>query len=96
MSLAVVAPQNMSQLKKYVEEAFGSIPNREVNPPEDEWAFRVPPYAEGKSLIPAAKSVVEIVPIQELRQVTITWPIVFSSKEEREDYNLNKVRIVDL
>lgn len=91
MALAIVAPQSIPQLKKFVSEAFGSIPNREVSPPEDTWAFRVPPYEEGKSLVPAAKTIMEIVPIQELRQVTITWPIVFSSKEEREAYRLNKV-----
>eukprot|EP00571_Detonula_confervacea_P005605 CAMPEP_0172320798 /NCGR_PEP_ID=MMETSP1058-20130122/41458_1 /TAXON_ID=83371 /ORGANISM="Detonula confervacea, Strain CCMP 353" /LENGTH=1146 /DNA_ID=CAMNT_0013036145 /DNA_START=112 /DNA_END=3552 /DNA_ORIENTATION=- len=89
MSLAVVAPQSISQLKKFVSEGFGSIPNREVNPPEDKWAFRVPPY--GKSgLVPAQKNVVEIVPIQELRQVSITWPIEFASKEDRNLFSLNK------
>jgi len=90
MSLAVVAPQSISQLKEFVLEAFGEIPNREVNPPEDNWAFLIPPYVEGKSLVPAYKHLVEIVPIQELRQVTITWPVVFKSKEERDDYRLNK------
>ncbi|KAL7541746.1 hypothetical protein ACHAXR_011187 [Thalassiosira sp. AJA248-18] len=89
MSLAIVAPQPIPQLQKYVSEAFGTIPNRDVNPPEDKWAFRISPY--GKSgLMPAQKTIAEIVPIQELRQVTITWPIVFSSKEEREAFRLNK------
>lgn len=92
MSLAIVAPQSIEQLKKYASNAFGSIPNRNVRPPEDEWAFQIPPYGSNKAgLVPAEKSIVEIVPIQELRQVTITWPIMFSSKEEREDFRLNKV-----
>ena len=90
MSLAVVAPQSLTQLKKYVSDAFGDIPNRESNPPEDKWAFNVQPYLKGKSKIPAEKTILEIVPIQDLRQVTITWPIIFSSKEERELYRLNK------
>jgi insulysin len=90
MSLAVVAPQNLSQLRKFASDAFGDIPNRESNPPEDKWAFKIQPYIAGKSKIPAEKTVVEIVPIQELRQVTITWPIIFSSKEERKLYRLNK------
>ena len=90
MSLAVVAPQSLPQLRKYVSDAFGDIPNRQIKPPEDKWAFNIQPYMAGKSKIPAEKSIVEIVPIQDLRQVTITWPIVFSSKEERELYRLNK------
>jgi insulysin len=90
MSLAVVAPQSLPQLRKYVSDAFGDIPNRESNPPEDKWAFKIQPYVAGKSKIPAEKTIVEIVPIQELRQVTITWPILFSSKEERNLFRLNK------
>jgi hypothetical protein len=90
MSLAVVAPQSLSQLSKFVKEAFCAIPNRNVNPPEDRWAYRVPPYGK-PGLIPSDRSVVEIVPIQELRQVTVTWPIIFKSKKEREAFRLNKV-----
>lgn len=90
MSLAVVAPQSLPKLKQFVSEAFGGIPNRNCNPPEDKWAFKIQPYIPGKSLIPSEKTILEIVPIQELRQVTITWPILFSSKEERELFRLNK------
>lgn len=90
MSLAVVAPQSLSQLKQYVSNAFGDVPNRQINAPEDKWAFNIQPYVTGKSKIPAEKTIVEIVPIQDLRQVTITWPIVFSSKEERDLFRLNK------
>jgi len=90
MSLAVIGPQSIPQLTKFVSEAFGAIPNRNVEPPEDKWAFRIPPYGKS-SLVPAEKSIVEIVPIQELRQVSITWPVVFSSKEERKAFRLNKV-----
>ncbi|KAL7487583.1 hypothetical protein ACHAW6_013153 [Cyclotella cf. meneghiniana] len=90
MCLAVVAPQSVSELKKYVAEGFGDIINKGARSPEDAWAFKVAPYAEGKSLVPAVKTIMEIVPVQELRQVTITWPVVFASKEEREEFRLNK------
>jgi insulysin len=90
MCLAIVAPQPINELKKYVVDGFGDIINKGVHPPEDAWAFKVPPYAEGKSLVPAVKTIMEIVPIQELRQVTVTWPVVFNSKEEREEFRLNK------
>ena len=89
MCLAVVAPQSVQQLTKYVTEAFGTIPNRNVVPPEESWAFRIPPYGK-PGLVMAKKSIVEIVPIQELRQVTVTWPILFQSKLEREAFRLNK------
>ena len=90
MSLVIVAPQSIPQLTKFVSEAFGTIPNRNVNPPEEKWAFSTPPYGK-PGLVPAEKSIVEIVPIQDLRQVTITWPIMFSSKEERQAFRFDKV-----
>ena len=90
MSLAIVAPQPINELKKYVVDGFGDIINKGVRPPEEAWAFKVPPYAEGKSLVPAVKTIMEIVPIQELRQVTVTWPVVFVSKEDRDEFRLNK------
>jgi len=93
MSLAVVAPQPLDTLEKFVVEGFGTIPNRDIAAPKERWAFDVPPYGGNmgsKSLLPAEKSIMEIVPIQELRQVTVTWPITFESKQEREAFRLNK------
>lgn len=92
MSLAVVAPQPLSRLREFVTDGFGDVPDRGIAPPKEAWTFKVPPYG-GRSLLPAAKTIVEIVPIQELRQVTITWPVVFASREEREAFRLNKVRV---
>eukprot|EP00956_Cyclotella_meneghiniana_P027144 scaffold60314_cov74-Cyclotella_meneghiniana.AAC.3 len=90
MSLAVVAPQSISDLKKYVDDGFGDIVNKGVRPPEEAWAYKVNPYEENMSLVPGRKTIMEIVPIQELRQVTVTWPVVFTSPEERAEFRLNK------
>uniref|UniRef100_A0A7S4JKR1 Insulin-degrading enzyme n=2 Tax=Odontella aurita TaxID=265563 RepID=A0A7S4JKR1_9STRA len=89
MSLAIVAPQSLPKLKELVQSSFSSIPNRETRPPEVEWAH-VPPFLEGASIIPAEKNIVEIVPVQDLRQVTCSWPIVYKSKEDSDDIHLMK------
>ena len=44
MCLAVVAPQSISDLKKYVDDGFGDIVNKGVRPPEEAWAYKVNPY----------------------------------------------------
>lgn len=93
MSLAIVAPQSISTLKTMVNNAFGAIPN---NPdqskfkPEEAWVGKIAPFAEGSSIIPAQKSIVEIVPVADMRQVTLTWPIVYQSLEDKEDQFVNK------
>ena len=93
MSLAIVAPQSLSSLKKMVYNAFDSIPNnpdRYTKKPEEAWAGIVPPFAPGTSIVPAQKSIVEIVPVADQRQVTLTWPIIYESLEDKEDQYVNK------
>ena len=93
MSLALVAPQPMHVLKRIVKESFGSIPNnldRFQMKPEEAWAGIVPPFANGNSIIPAQKNIVEIVPVADMRQVTVTFPIVYESLEDKEDQYVNK------
>ena len=83
MTLAIVAPQPIDALKKMVDEAFSEIPNRNVGKPEDAWAG-VPPFSSENSIIPSFQHVVEIVPVSELRQVQVSWPIVYRSEMERK------------
>jgi insulysin len=86
MSLAIVAPQSISELKEMVQSTFSSIPNnpeRAGIPPEESWAG-ISPFVPGTSIIPGQKNIVEIVPVADLRQVTLTWPINFHSKEEKK------------
>ena len=93
MSLAIVAPQSINSLKKMVNDAFGSIannPDRSESKPEETWAGKVPPFMPGTSIVPAQKSILEIVPVADMRQVTVTWPIVYDSLEEKEDQFVNK------
>eukprot|EP00957_Ditylum_brightwellii_P130776 9976926-Ditylum_brightwellii.AAC.1 len=88
MNLAIVAPQSLDELKSIATELFSSIPNRNRSKPEDAWVGVIPPYKEGSSQIPAARHVLEIVPVQELRQVTLTWPLVYNPIEEEGTTNL--------
>lgn len=83
MTLAIVGPEPLTKLKKYVEDGFSSIPNRQAISPETQWR-NVPPYLEGKSIIPSLKHKVEIVPVNDSRQVILSWPIVYNQEKERE------------
>jgi insulysin len=88
MTLAVVAPQSIERLKKMVEDSFGDVPNRNVGKPEEAWAETQPFTVD--SLIPSFNHVVEIVPVMDLRQVTVAWPVAFLSDKDRLDSVLIK------
>ena len=93
MSFALVAPQPIAVMKNMVTAAFEAIPmnkDRSGMKPEQAWAGKIAPFAPGASTIPAQKHVVEIVPVADMRQVTLTWPIIFESVEDKESQFLNK------
>jgi len=89
MSFAVVGPQSIETLKRMIDGPFSAIPNRNVGPPEDKW-LDIPPFKDESTLIASTKHVVEILPVQELRQVAISWPVVFQTKKEGVDMDLVK------
>jgi insulysin len=89
MTLAVVGPQSLDTLKEMVQEGYGNIPNRNVPKPEDAWKGIIPPF-NGNSIIPSYGHVVKVVPVVDIRQVTITWPIVYASDQERTNALLTK------
>jgi insulysin len=84
MTLAIVGPQSIDTLKNMVDKAFAAIPNRNVGKPEDAWAGIVPPY-NGNSLIPSFQHVVKVVPVMDLRQVSLMWPITYESSAARKN-----------
>ncbi|KAG7356829.1 insulin-degrading protein [Nitzschia inconspicua] len=87
MTLAIVGPQSISTLKEMTENAFSGISNRLVGPPEQAWKGTIPPYDNGNSKIPSFGHIVKVLPVQDLRQVTVTWPIVYKDDQDR-DYAL--------
>lgn len=89
MTLAVVGPQSPQALRKMIDDAFGKVPNRNTSKPEDEWKGIIPPF-NGNSVIPSYGHVVKLVPVQDLRQVTISWPIVYTSDEDKRNALLTK------
>lgn len=93
MSLALVGPQDLKTLKTMVVNAFKDIPNnsdRFDTKPEEAWAGKIPPFAPNTSIIPAQKHIVKVVPVADLRQVTLTWPILFENVQDKERQYLEK------
>lgn len=89
MTLAVVAPQSVSKLKEMVQKSFASIPNKDVPKPETTWAGQVPPYG-GASVVPSYQHMVEVVPVQDLRQVTLSWPVIYENADAAQEAVLRK------
>jgi insulysin len=87
MTLAIVGPQSLSILKTMAKTAFAGISNLQVGAPERSWKGVIPPYDNGNSQIPSFGHVVKVVPVQDLRQATITWPIIYKDAQDR-DYAL--------
>ncbi|CAB9502983.1 degrading enzyme-like 1, peroxisomal [Seminavis robusta] len=88
MSLAIVAPQPINKLKDMVKKSFSGIPNKDVGKPEEEWRG-IPPY-NGNSVVPSLQSVVEVVPVQDIRQLALSWPVLYQSEDDRRDALLEK------
>jgi len=101
MALAIVAPQPIPLLKDMVVSAFGDVPvneDRKGMKPEETWVekippFNLPPYGVGKNAVfvpPPAKEWVQVVPVADLRQLILTWPIVYENVQDKECQFLNK------
>ena len=90
MTLAVVGPQSIDKLQLMVEKAFANIPNRNVPKPELEWNGIIPPFKGGKSIIEPFGNFLKVVPVQDIRQVSISWPIIYASDTERKNALLTK------
>jgi insulysin len=89
MTLAVVGPQSLDKLKAMAETAFGGIPNRNVPKPEESWKRSIPPFGSN-SVIPPYGNVLKVVPVQDIRQLSISWPILYSSEQDRDSALLTK------
>lgn len=97
MTLAVVGPQPISKLQDLTKEAFSDIPNRSVGPPENVWKGIIPPYTDNDTtgavkeslttappVIPSFGNVVKVVPVQDLRQITVV-SLLFLPNRRREN-----------
>lgn len=93
MTLAVVAPLPLPELKQMAIDAFSSIPNKNVLKPELDWQGVAPFAVTQKSIVPAFGSIVEVVPVQDLRQLILSWPIRFNSDQDRQNAKLYKTSL---
>jgi insulysin len=89
MTLAIVAPQPIRVMKKIIAECFLDVPNRSIPKPEETWSG-ISPFLNDNSQIPSFQHFVEIVPVSDLRQVQIAWPIVYRSELDRQASQLIK------
>lgn len=89
MTLAIVAPQPIYELKDMVQKSFSQVPNKNVDKPEEVWRG-IAPYRNGGSVVPSFNHIVEVVPVQDLRQVTLSWPIVYETPEDTQEALLRK------
>jgi len=86
MTLAIVGPQSISEMKSLVEEAFGSIPNKHVLKPETAWNGILSPF-----VLTTTSDVIKVVPVKDVRQVILSWPIVYNNKsDQRTNSRLTK------
>jgi len=92
MTLAIVAPQSIDELKAMANDAFATIPNNNVEKPELAWAG-IQPFGSDNSIVPSFGHVVEVVPVQDLREVIISWPVRFNSEEDVEDARFYKTSL---
>lgn len=96
MAIAVVAPQPIALLKDMVVTALEDVPvngDRLGMKPEEDWVEKIPPFFPGGlggSVIPARNSWVQVVPVADIRQLILTWPIVYESVQDKECQFLNK------
>ena len=88
MTLAIVAPQSIDKLREYVKKSFSGIPNKKIDKPEVQWRG-IAPY-NGNSVIPSFQHVVEAVPVQDIRQLALSWPIVYRSEQDYSEALLQK------
>jgi len=95
MTFALVGPQSIPVMKQMIKDAFESIPANPDRPnvtPEQAWAGKVVPFTStaNASKILGPKNIVEVVPVADLRQLQLTWPITFDSVEDKEAQYLIK------
>lgn len=83
MTLAIVAPQPLEQLQQLVVECFAKLPNRSIPKPETKWTG-VPVFLNDQSLLPSFGYKVEVVPVSDLRQAVIAFPVLYATDLERQ------------
>ncbi|CAM9359574.1 unnamed protein product, partial [Laminaria digitata] len=81
MTLAVLGKEPLSQLQRTVDDLFKKVPNRGNGlRPSERWLGKVKPFMNNQPL-----QAFNIVPVQELRSMTVSWPLSFETEQERKE-----------
>lgn len=95
MTLSICGTQSLDQLEKYVKLYFTDIKDKNIKNPVSAWWGKILPYADPRTstVLKGTRAegeeqqqlhggnILEIVPVQELRRLTLQWPIIISSQE---------------
>lgn len=79
MTLCVCARQPVEQLESWVRRCFSAVPNNKAADPALAWWGLVEPYQRQ-----TAASLLEVVPVAELRRMSLAWPLWVRTPAERE------------
>ncbi|CAM9240500.1 unnamed protein product, partial [Discosporangium mesarthrocarpum] len=86
MTLAVLGKEPLSKLQRLADGLFSQVPSRgTASRPSKQWLGKVDPFIAGVPL-----QAFNVVPVQDIRQVSISWPMVFCDAAQRDEVLLTK------
>jgi len=78
MTVCIIGKESLSTLESYAKRYFTAIPNKKTSDPSLEWWGSIVPY------FPQSKATaLEIVPVNEIRRISIAWPVWIKSPQDR-------------
>lgn len=90
MTLCIIGSQSLQELESYVLKYFSEIPNKQTTDPALRYWGLIPPFLTSDSLGTShdrvSCKVIEIVPVEDVKKLTLAWPIWIKSEEERNKY----------
>ena len=78
MTLAVVGREDLDTLELWVTDLFSEVQNKDVPPPEAEWAGKVAAMSAE-----ARGEVLYAVPVQDVRILQMSWVLPFTSRDNK-------------
>lgn len=81
MTLCIISNQSIADMEIQANKYFTSIPNRNAPDPALAWWGKIPPYGSSNGA-----KIVDIIPVDDVRKLSITWPIWIHDASEKEVY----------
>jgi insulysin len=90
MSLCVSGKQSLDVLENWVKAKFSKVPDKNAEEPALQWWGKIAPYDDSDDSQPFATEL-QIVPISEnIRSLSLSWPIWIRSPEQRQQLIASK------